>query len=157
MRGRSPRPVVLLVLGTLAVTAVVVAIGSSTGSALQSDVARRLAERSDAVAASLARGDRCTANRYAEQLRTGAIEAVRRNLVSPELAPELLTRTARLSRAVTCPPPIAPAPTPASHSNPFAHSGAGSPAIGKDGHTKGDHGRGRGEKRGHGNGKGDSE
>jgi hypothetical protein len=159
VRGRSPRPVALFLVGTLAVIAVVAVIGSRTNRTFQSDVARSLAARSDAVAASLARGDRCSANRYAKQLRTAAVAVVRRDLVSPELAPELLTRTARLNRAITCPPPVSPAPAPATPPTPPNAHPIEPAAIDKSEKGKGDHARGdegRGKKRVHEKGGGES-
>jgi len=147
--GRNLRWAVVALVGALAVVAIVAAVESGGDPSFQSDVARALADRSDAVAASLVRGKRCAADRDAERLRTESIVAVRTNLVSPQAAGELLTRTRVLARSITCPPPAPPTPAPATKTATTRRvppSRSEDHGDGQDG-DRGEHGRGK--KRGH--------
>jgi hypothetical protein len=94
-----------------------------------------LAHRSDLVAAALQRGDRCTADRLADQL-VSASEAAR--LPSGYRAP-LVEAARSLAVEVTCPPPPPPPPPPPAteaapqpkHEQPKKHE--------QHGHKKGKH------------------
>lgn len=142
------------------VVAVVAVRASNRDPTLQSGVARALADRSDAVAASLARGDRCVADRAAGQLQAASIVAVRRKLVSPQVAPELLARTRLLARSISCPPParhLQAPPPPEATSTPDRRVGPAQSGDLNQGEN-GDHGEhGHDGKRGHGRGRGNSQ
>jgi hypothetical protein len=157
--GRNLRSATLVLVGALALAVIAVTIEFSGGPTFQDEVASGLAERSDAVAASLAHGNRCTADRDADRLRTDSLVAVRGNLLSPQIAGELLTRTRRLAQSITCPPPAAarPAPPPSPATGPTPHM-TPPPRPEHRGEGKdADRGeRGKGKKRGHHRGDGDS-
>lgn len=160
--GRNLRSATLVLVGPLALAVIAVMIEFSGGPTFQDEVASGLAERSDAVAASLARGNRCTADRDADRLRTDSLVAVRRNLLSPQIAGELLTRTRRLAQSITCPPPAAtrPAPSPSLPPPATAPPPHATPPPRPEHHGEGkdeDRGaRGKGKKRGHQRGDGHS-
>jgi hypothetical protein len=158
--GRNLRSATLVLVGALALVAIVATIESGDPT-FQSEVAQSLAKRSDAVAVSLARGKRCAADREAERLRADSIVSVRRNLVSPEIAGELLERTRGLARAITCPPPAparpaSPLPPPATPTTSGTHRAPPRSEDREEGQG-GDRGKhGRGKERGHRRGDGDS-
>jgi hypothetical protein len=64
--------------------------------------AENLAARSERVAVALARGDRCEADRLAEELVTAAGAAAD---VSPDYRDELLVSARSLADRIDCPPP----------------------------------------------------
>jgi hypothetical protein len=130
-------------LGTALATAVLLAgCGSDR---IPADTAQALLADSRAVAARLAAGDRCGADRRAQALAAKARVAIQAGLVPVSLAGELRTRTMRLAAALTCPPPPPRVPPSPAQSQPPA-------AVGDegDGDENGDEGgKGRGKKRGH--------
>lgn len=71
---------------------------------LPSSLAERLAARSDAVAASLDRGDACAARAGAEALQAVAIAAVNEKRVPGALQEELLGSVAALVESIPCEP-----------------------------------------------------
>lgn len=70
---------------------------------LSSDLAERLAARSDAVAALLDRGDPCGARSEAQRLQTDAIAAANAGRIPPALQEELLAAATELVEAIECP------------------------------------------------------
>ena len=74
---------------------------------LSSDVAERLAVRSESVAAEVEAGDACGARVTAEALQAEAIEAVNDGEVPGELQEELLGSANALLAAIECDPPVA--------------------------------------------------
>ena len=82
--------------------------GGATTGAIPAGTADALAHRSDLVAAALERGDRCGADRLANELVTASEKA---RLPSGYRAP-LLDAARSLADEVTCPPPPPPAAEP---------------------------------------------
>lgn len=85
---------------------------------LPAALARDLAERSDAVAASLATGDDCNAREQAEELHRTLIDAINEGRVPAELQEELSGAANALAARIECapaapPPPPPPPPPPA--------------------------------------------
>ena len=74
-------------------------------------LAQDLAARSDAVAASVVRGDRCTAAGRAASLAQAAHSAARAGRISPAFRARLLTAVDSLAASLpACPPPSPPSP-----------------------------------------------
>lgn len=96
--------------GLVAVALALTGCGGSTedaapppGPLLPRAVANDLAARSDRVAERLASGDRCAADREADELRTRAVAVVSK--VPPALQEELLSGVNALAERISCPAP----------------------------------------------------
>ena len=74
---------------------------------LSSDVAERLAARSESVAAEVGAGDPCAARTEAEALQAEVIATVNDGEISSELQEELLGSVNALLAAIGCDPPVA--------------------------------------------------
>ena len=90
---------------------------------LPRDLAQPWKQQADSVAAALAAGDGCGAQRLATALRASVIAAVNARRVPQRFLDPLTSGVNELASQITCTPP--PAPTPPGH-----------------GHKKGKHGKG---------------
>jgi hypothetical protein len=70
---------------------------------LPNELAQRLAERSDSVAALLEAGDACGARNEAQRLQADAIAAVNEGEVPTPLQEELLATVTELAQSIQCP------------------------------------------------------
>ena len=98
----APKRCTLLVLVLLAA-----GCGGGEDGGLSSDVAERLAVRSESVAAEVEAGDACGARVEAEVLQREAIAAVNAGEVPEELQEDLLGSVNALLAAIGCDPAVA--------------------------------------------------
>jgi hypothetical protein len=82
--------------------------GAQSGSAIPGEIGNRLADQSDAVAASLESGDQCGAAQKADDLKTAADEAITGGQIPIAYRNELERTVTDLQNEVNC------SPTPAS-------------------------------------------
>jgi len=112
-----------------------IACGGTVGKAsIPRTVATRLANESDAVAASLQGGDACAAVRKAQLLRRDVSRAIKAGSIPQSLAGPARATALRLSQEIACTPPPPPTPSqpePAPNCNDNGH-----------GHHKGERGKG---------------
>jgi hypothetical protein len=111
-------------LSACSALAVAAGCGGATPGAIPAGTADALARQSDLVAATLERGDRCDADRLADELVQASSAA---RVPSGYRAP-LLAAARSLAADVTCPPPPpppaaepAPKPEPKGHEKPKKH------------------------------------
>jgi hypothetical protein len=83
-------------------------------------LAQAWAEQADAVAASLAAGDGCTAENRAVALRTQVVDAVNSHRIARRYLEPLMSAANALPGRIRCTPP-APLPTPEKHGHGHPH------------------------------------
>ena len=102
-----------------------VACGGTAGEAsIPRSVATRLANESDAVAASLRSGDACGAVKNARLLHRDVSREISTGAIPQSLAGAARAATVRLSQEIACsppPPPLPPQPAPAPSCNGNGH------------------------------------
>jgi hypothetical protein len=98
------------------IAAALVAVAAGCGgdsNGIDRSAADRLARQSEAVAASLDRGDGCAAARQARALRSQTSAAIVQGAVPDRLRRQLQTAVTSLERRIVCrPPAVAPLPPP---------------------------------------------